>query len=116
MISVDRISKRYGSGENPVVALDDVSLSIARGEIYGVVGRSGAGKSTLIRTINSLVGADSGTVTVDGRNISQLQGATLRAARHNIGMIFQHFNLLSSRTVQANVVPASWRLRLLGKY
>jgi D-methionine transport system ATP-binding protein len=103
MISVDRISKRYGSGENSVVALDDVSLSVARGEIYGVVGQSGAGKSTLIRTINSLERPDSGTVTVDGQNISQLQGAQLRAARHNIGMIFQHFNLLSSRTVQANV-------------
>ncbi|MGF6835332.1 D-methionine transport system ATP-binding protein [Paenarthrobacter sp. TE4293] len=103
MISVDRISKRYGSGENSVVALDDVSLSVSPGEIYGVVGQSGAGKSTLIRTINSLERPDSGTVTVDGQNISQLQGARLRAARHNIGMIFQHFNLLSSRTVQANV-------------
>ncbi|WP_159707269.1 methionine ABC transporter ATP-binding protein [Arthrobacter sp. 18067] len=103
MISVDRISKRYGSGESSVVALDDVSLTVAKGEIYGVVGQSGAGKSTLIRTVNSLEKPDSGTVTVDGQNISLLQGARLRAARHNIGMIFQHFNLLSSRTVQANV-------------
>ncbi|WP_425860478.1 methionine ABC transporter ATP-binding protein [Arthrobacter sp. TWP1-1] len=103
MISVDRISKSYGSGENVVRALDDVSLTIAKGEIFGVVGQSGAGKSTLIRTINSLERPDSGTVTVDGQDISLLQGAGLRSARHNIGMIFQHFNLLSSRTVQSNV-------------
>ena len=103
MISVDRISKRYGSGENTVHALNDVSLHIAKGEIFGVVGQSGAGKSTLIRTINSLERPDSGTVTVNGQDISRLRGAELRAARHNIGMIFQHFNLLSSRTVQSNV-------------
>lgn len=103
MISVDRISKSYGSGDTAVQALDDVSLNVAKGEIFGVVGQSGAGKSTLIRTINSLERPDSGTVTVDGRDISLLQGAQLRSARHNIGMIFQHFNLLSSRTVQSNV-------------
>lgn len=103
MISVDRISKSYGSGDDAVHALDNVSLNVARGEIFGVVGQSGAGKSTLIRTINSLERPDSGTVTVDGADISRLQGAGLRAARHNIGMIFQHFNLLSSRTVQSNV-------------
>lgn len=103
MISVDRISKSYGSGENVVHALDNVSLNIAKGEIFGVVGQSGAGKSTLIRTINSLERPDSGTVTVDGQNMNLLQGAQLRSARHNIGMIFQHFNLLSSRTVQSNV-------------
>ena len=103
MILVDRISKSYGSGENAVHALDDVSLNIAKGEIFGVVGQSGAGKSTLIRTINSLERPDSGTVTVAGQDISRLRGAELRAARHNVGMIFQHFNLLSSRTVQANV-------------
>lgn len=103
MISVDRISKSYGSGDKAVRALDDVSLHVAKGEIFGVVGQSGAGKSTLIRTINSLERPDSGTVTVDGQDITRLQGAGLRSARHNIGMIFQHFNLLSSRTVQSNV-------------
>ncbi|MEE2521857.1 ATP-binding cassette domain-containing protein [Pseudarthrobacter sp. J75] len=103
MISVDRVTKSYGSGTARVEALADVSLTVRSGEIFGVVGQSGAGKSTLIRTINSLERPDSGTVTVDGRNMSTLAGAELRAARHNIGMIFQHFNLLSSRTVQANV-------------
>ncbi|MGO4805119.1 methionine ABC transporter ATP-binding protein [Arthrobacter sp. 2MCAF15] len=103
MISVSRVSKSYGSGTTAVRALDDVSLSVARGEIFGVVGQSGAGKSTLIRTINSLELPDSGSVSVDGREMTTLSGAELRTARHNIGMIFQHFNLLSSRTVQANV-------------
>ncbi|MET4004543.1 MULTISPECIES: methionine ABC transporter ATP-binding protein [Arthrobacter] len=103
MISVDRVSKSYGSGDTAVHALENVSLNIAKGEIFGVVGQSGAGKSTLIRTINSLERPDSGTVTVDGADISRLKGAALRSARHNIGMIFQHFNLLSSRTVQSNV-------------
>ena len=103
MISVSRVSKTYGSGAAAVRALDDVSLSVSRGEIFGVVGQSGAGKSTLIRTINSLERPDSGSVLVDGREMTTLSGADLRAARHNIGMIFQHFNLLSSRTVQANV-------------
>ena len=103
MISVSQVSKSYGSGPTAVQALDDVTLSVARGEIFGVVGQSGAGKSTLIRTINSLELPDSGSVKVDGREMTTLSGAALREARHNIGMIFQHFNLLSSRTVQANV-------------
>ena len=103
MISVSRVSKSYGSGALAVRALDDVSLSVGRGEIFGVVGQSGAGKSTLIRTINSLERPDSGSVSVDGREMTTLAGRELREARHNIGMIFQHFNLLSSRTVQANV-------------
>ncbi len=103
MISVSRVTKSYGSGTARVRALDDVSLAVRQGEIFGVVGQSGAGKSTLIRAINSLEGPDSGSVTVDGGDMTTLEGAELRAARHNIGMIFQHFNLLSSRTVQANV-------------
>jgi D-methionine transport system ATP-binding protein len=103
MISVERVSKSYGSGETAVRALDDVSLAVGRGEIFGVVGQSGAGKSTLIRTINSLERPDSGSVVVDGRDVTSLTGAGLRSARHKNGKIFQHFNLLSSRTVQANV-------------
>ena len=78
-------------GTTAVRALDDVSLSVARGEIFGVVGQSGAGKSTLIRTVNSLERPDSGSVSVDGREMTTLAGAELREARHNIGMIFQHF-------------------------
>lgn len=76
---------------------------VGRGEIFRVVGQSGEGKSKLIRTINSLERPDTGTVTVDGRDVTNLTGVGLRNARHNIGMIFQNFNLLSSRTVQASV-------------
>jgi D-methionine transport system ATP-binding protein len=103
MISVSRVVKSYGSGAAQVRALDDVTLSVKKGEIFGVVGQSGAGKSTLIRTINSLEQPDSGTVHVGGRNMTTLAGRELRQARHDIGMIFQHFNLLSGRTVRANV-------------
>lgn len=99
MITLSSISKSYGS----TTALDDVSIHVERGEIFGVVGQSGAGKSTLIRTVNSLERPDSGTVVVDGAEISSLDGQALRSARHRIGMIFQHFNLLTSRTVQGNV-------------
>lgn len=103
MISVSRVVKSYGSGASQVRALDDVTLTVERGEIFGVVGQSGAGKSTLIRTINSLEQPDSGSVHVAGRDMTSLAGTELRHARHDIGMIFQHFNLLSSRTVRANV-------------
>ena len=99
MISISHVSKTFGSTR----ALDDVSLEVARGEIFGVVGQSGAGKSTLIRTVNLLERPDSGSITVDGRELTALGAHDLRIARQGIGMIFQHFNLLSSRTVQANV-------------
>lgn len=99
MITLTSVSKRFGS----TTALDDVSIQVERGEIFGVVGQSGAGKSTLIRTVNSLERPDSGTVVVDGAEISALDGDALRVARHRMGMIFQHFNLLASRTVQGNV-------------
>jgi len=83
--------------------LNDVSLEVAPGEIYGVIGQSGAGKSTLIRAINLLERPDSGTVTVDGDDLTALNPAGLRAARRKIGMVFQHFNLLAGRTVLGNV-------------
>jgi D-methionine transport system ATP-binding protein len=103
MISLSHITKTFGSGAAAVHALDDVSLGVARGEIFGVVGQSGAGKSTLIRTVNLLERPDSGTVTVDGQELTAVGPDALRAARQNIGMIFQHFNLLASRTVLGNV-------------
>ena len=99
MISISHVSKAFGSTR----ALDDVTLEVAKGEIFGVVGQSGAGKSTLIRTVNLLERPDSGTITVDGRDLTSLGAHDLRIARQRIGMIFQHFNLLASRTVQANV-------------
>jgi len=99
MISIDSVSKSFGA----TLALDSVSLEVERGEIFGVIGQSGAGKSTLIRTVNLLERPDSGTITVDGTNLTNLGANDLRLARQGIGMVFQHFNLLSSRTVQQNV-------------
>ena len=103
MISISHVSKSFGTGARRTVALDDVSLEVGRGEIFGVVGQSGAGKSTLIRTVNLLERPDSGQITVDGNVITSLGERDLRMARQGIGMIFQHFNLLSSRTVRGNV-------------
>ncbi|MEJ1155859.1 methionine ABC transporter ATP-binding protein [Microbacterium marmarense] len=99
MITTTHLYKTFSG----VRALDDVSLSVPEGEIFGVVGTSGAGKSTLIRTLNGLEKPDSGTVEVAGRTITALTGEALRDARHDIGMIFQHFNLLSRRTAAGNV-------------
>ncbi|WP_110853244.1 methionine ABC transporter ATP-binding protein [Georgenia satyanarayanai] len=103
MIDLEDVSKTFRTPGGEVHALDHVSLRVEPGEIFGIVGQSGAGKSTLIRTVNALEKPDSGTVTVDGAVISQLKGKELREARRRAGMIFQHFNLLSSRTAQANV-------------
>ena len=86
-----------------VTALDDVDLDVRSGEIFGVIGRSGAGKSTLIRTVNGLERPTRGSVSVDGVEITTLDAAGLRAERRKIGMIFQHFNLVSSRNVFDNV-------------
>lgn len=103
MISLKNVSKSFGSGANAVHALHGVSLEVGRGQIFGVVGASGAGKSTLIRCVNLLERPDTGVVEVDGQVITALPEAELRAARQRIGMIFQLFNLLSSRTVAQNV-------------
>jgi D-methionine transport system ATP-binding protein len=86
-----------------VAALDGIDLSVERGSILGVIGRSGAGKSTLIRLVNGLERPSAGRVIVDGAEISALPEPALRHARRSIGMIFQHFNLLSSRTAGENV-------------
>ncbi len=100
MIKLEHIVKTYPSG---VIALDDVSLQIPRGIIAGVIGKSGAGKSSLIRCINLLEIPDQGKVIIDGLNLQTLSIAELRQQRRKIGMIFQHFNLLSSRTVYENI-------------
>jgi D-methionine transport system ATP-binding protein len=83
--------------------LDDVTLSVQPGEIFGIAGRSGAGKSTLLRCVNLLERPDSGRVTVAGQDMLALGPAALREARRGIGMVFQHFNLLASQTVAANI-------------
>ena len=103
MIRFKDVSKTYDGKEGPVKAIKDVNLTIPDGKIYGIVGYSGAGKSTLIRMINGLETPTTGSVAVNGQEISQLKGEALREARLKIGMIFQHFDLLWSRTVRENV-------------
>lgn len=103
MITLENITKTYTHRGSTVHALDDVSLTVDDGKIFGVVGQSGAGKSTLIRCVNLLESPTRGTVTVDGRELTALSASELLTARHDMGMIFQHFNLLSSRTVYHNV-------------
>ena len=90
-------------GEKPVTAIDSVSLSIEKGDIYGIIGYSGAGKSTLVRLINALESTTSGTIEVDGTDITSLSERELRKLRLGIGMIFQQFNLFNSKTVWANI-------------
>lgn len=104
MITLQGVSKIFSQPGQDVRALDDVSLHVKRGEVFGVVGASGAGKSTLIRCVNLLERPTSGSVTVDGQELTVLNETALRAARQHIGMIFQHFNLLSSRTVTGNIL------------
>jgi D-methionine transport system ATP-binding protein len=103
MIRVEGLQKTYGRGERRVVALEDVSFEVARGEIFGILGPSGAGKSTLIRCLNLLEQPTAGQVFVDGVDLVALDAPELRRQRRRIGMIFQHFHLLHSRTVAANI-------------
>jgi len=112
MIRLEGVTKRFRSAAGERVALDGVDLTVAAGQVFGVVGRSGAGKSTLIRAINLLERPDEGRVTVDGQEITALSPAELRAARRRIGMIFQHFNLLNAKTIAENV---AFPLRLEGR-
>jgi D-methionine transport system ATP-binding protein len=112
MIRLEGVTKRYRSAAGERVALDNVTLSVAQGQVFGVVGRSGAGKSTLIRTINRLEAPDAGRIFVGDEEITALKPAALRAARRRIGMIFQHFNLLNARTIAENV---AFPLKLEGR-
>ncbi len=104
MIKIKNLTKVFTTPSHEVLALDDVSLRINQGEIYGIIGLSGAGKSTLIRCINMLEKPTKGTIIVDGDDVTNLAKKDLRQARQKIGMIFQHFNLLSSRTVFDNIL------------
>ncbi len=103
IIQLQHLTKHFPSGENEVAALEDVSIDIGRGEIFGVIGLSGAGKSTLVRCINLLERPTNGKVLVDGRDMTALKGVELRQVRRQIGMIFQSFNLLMQRTALQNV-------------
>ena len=102
MIDIRALSLIYPGPQGPVKALRGIDLHIQPGEVFGIIGKSGAGKSSLVRTINLLNRPTSGAVIVNGRDVMQLGDAALRAARREIGMVFQHFNLLSSRTVFDN--------------
>lgn len=101
MIEIENVTRRYSPDQRP--ALDNVSLTVPDGSVFGILGHSGAGKSTLIRCLNLLERPDAGRVRVDGQDITRLSPSALRQQRQRSGMIFQHFNLLHSRSVAGNV-------------
>jgi D-methionine transport system ATP-binding protein len=114
IVSLQGVTKSYPPTARdgaPVVAVDDVSLDIAQGDVFGIIGYSGAGKSTLVRLINALEPATSGHLIVDGVDITTLSERELRRVRGGIGMIFQQFNLFSAKTVKANI---AYPLKLAG--
>ncbi|MEE8728901.1 MAG: methionine ABC transporter ATP-binding protein [Rahnella inusitata] len=99
VVRLHRVSRRFGTTQ----ALKDVSLTVRRGEILGLIGRSGAGKSTLIRCLNGLEQPDDGVIEIEGHAITGLSEKALQSVRSRVGMVFQHFNLLSAKTVEQNV-------------
>lgn len=111
MIEFQNVAKTFKFGDREVNAVKDVSLSIQQGEIFGIIGFSGAGKSTLLRLVNLLESPTHGTVQVQGVDINSLTPKEVRKLRRRIGMIFQNFNLFSSRTVAGNV---AYPLKLAG--
>lgn len=106
MIQIEKLTKTYTTKHGTVTGVDNVSLAIGKGEIFGIVGYSGAGKSSLIRCINLLERPTSGNVIVEGKDLTKLNGSQLRKARLKIGMIFQHFYLISQKTVYDNIAFA----------
>ncbi|MFT0848541.1 ATP-binding cassette domain-containing protein [Actinomycetaceae bacterium L2_0104] len=103
VIDIRNVSKTFRGKAGSVEALKDVSLSVEEGDVYGIIGFSGAGKSTLLRLVNQLESPDSGSVSVDGRELTELRSKDLRAVRRDIGMVFQQFNLLERKSVYHNV-------------
>ena len=99
MIEIKHVIKNFGSTQ----VIKDVSISIKEGEIYGIIGHSGAGKSTLLRCINGLETYDGGSINVMGKEVSSLEGSSLREFRKDLGMIFQNFNLMQRKNVFDNV-------------
>ena len=112
MITLKNVTKVYGT-KTKVNALRGIDLNIKAGEIFGIIGKSGAGKSTLVRCINMLERPTSGHIIIDERDMTSLYDSQLRQERKSIGMIFQHFNLLSSRTVFDNI---AFPLELTGSF
>lgn len=103
MIKISGLSKVFKTSTGDITAVDNLHLEIGRGDIFGIIGLSGAGKSTLIRCINLLERPTSGSIEINGREVTHCEGAHLRQLRSSLGMIFQHFNLLMQRTVRQNV-------------
>lgn len=103
MITLEHLYKNYLTPRGTITALRDINVQVNPGEIFGIIGKSGAGKSTLIRCVNLLEKPSNGTIIVAGQELTALSAAELRSARRKIGMIFQHFNLLSSRNVYDNI-------------
>ncbi|UHA72228.1 methionine ABC transporter ATP-binding protein [Paenibacillus sp. 481] len=106
MIEIQHLVKEYKTATSTVIGVNNVSLTINKGEIFGIIGRSGAGKSSLLRCINLLEEPTSGKIIVDGIDLTRLNGEGLRQARLKIGMIFQHFHLIRSKTVYENIAFA----------
>ncbi len=103
MIEIKGISKSFKTASGVVKALDDVSINVSDGDILGIVGSSGAGKSTFVRCINLLERPDCGDILIDGKSLMKMEGRHLQKQRSEIGMVFQHFNLMSQRTIFKNV-------------
>ena len=112
MIRLEAVTKSFASRQGAAPALHGIDLNVGAGEIFGIIGASGAGKSTLVRMINLLERPTSGEVRIDGRRVTNVTGPALHDLRRSIGMVFQHFNLLSGRTVARNV---AWPLELAGR-
>ncbi|MBQ0833590.1 methionine ABC transporter ATP-binding protein [Marinobacter sp.] len=113
MIVFNQVQKSYQVGGRAIPALHPTDMTIETGEVFGIVGHSGAGKSTLVRLINLLEPATGGDILIDNENITRYSAAELRAFRRKVGMIFQHFNLLSSKTVADNI---AFPMKLAGIY
>lgn len=103
MIQINQLGKSYCHNKSVQAVLNNINFTISSGSIFGIIGRSGAGKSTLLRTINCLEVPTEGEVLVDKQNIHLLKGKDLREYRQQVGMVFQQFNLLNSRTVYENI-------------
>ena len=103
LIELNQVGKSFAGKTGPIHAVNGINLAIDEKDVYGIVGYSGAGKSTLVRLLNGLETPTDGQVLVNGEDVAKLQGAALRTFRKKVGMIFQHFNLLWSRTVIENI-------------
>ena len=114
MLKIEHLTKTYGTGENAVHALDDVSFSVPRGQFLAIIGPSGSGKSTMCRTINRLETIDSGDIRIDGKPLPQ-EGKELAKLRAEVGMVFQSFNLFANKTILENVTLAPIKVRHMDK-